>query len=277
MRDEDNRLHVEPSFLQKNAELYHADAYSAPFDESTLRDINNWISEKTDGQIENMLDEISYDTVMYLINAVLFDAEWQDIYQKNAVIRDSFTNSKGKSETVDFMYDDEGIGFKLDGAVALARPYAGGTYEFVAVLPDEGTTPEDYLKTLDAETLLDAMSGSRKSAFTAIPKFSLNTDTELSNILEGFGMKLAFGGEADLSALGYSDRGPLYISCVLHSAVIEVNERGTKAGAATIVEVNDESAMMTELHVTLDRPFIFFICDTATHTPIFCGIVNSVA
>ena len=77
---DDGSLDVNPDFLQANADYYDAAAYKAPFDDQTLTDINNWVKNNTDGMIEKILDEIDPDMVMYLINAVMFDAEWQSQY-----------------------------------------------------------------------------------------------------------------------------------------------------------------------------------------------------
>lgn len=274
-------LYVEPKFLQTNADLYGADAFAAPFDGGTLRDINRWISDKTDGEIDKMLDEISPDTVSYLVNAVLFDAEWEKEFEESSVFDEKFTNASGVKETVSFMHDSEGMGFKLDGAVGLVRLYAGRAYEFAAILPDEGTSPEKYAEKLDGKTLTAALSGALEGAITAIPEFSIEFESELADALKSLGMRSAFDAEkADFSALGHSDIGNLFVSRVIHKAKIEVNEHGTKASASTIYGVaagTAEDVIVEKLEVCLTRPFIFFICDSATHTPIFCGIVDSVA
>lgn len=277
MKDDKN-FHVKESFLQRNADLYCADIYSAPFNEGTRLDINNWISDRTDGMIKDMLDEIPPEAVMYLINAVLFDAEWSEPYMKELIRSGEFTNAAGKSETVDLMYDYGYGGFKMDGAVGFVRYYADYGYEFIAVLPDAGTTPEEYLRTLDGKALTDALSGGHIGANTSMPKFSVETKTLLDPVLEGLGMKRAFDADlADFSELGKYMEGNLYISRVLHQAKIDVDERGTKAGAATIVEIGATGGEPEEtIEVYLTRPFLFFIADTATHMPIFCGIVNSV-
>ena len=84
-RDEENRLHVNESFLQANADWYDAQIYAAPFDQSTLKDINTWCKQHTDGMIEKMIDKIDANTVMYLINALTFDAKWATKYEKRCV------------------------------------------------------------------------------------------------------------------------------------------------------------------------------------------------
>ncbi len=273
----DGALSVRPEFLQTNADIYGADAFAAPFDGGTVRDINAWISKHTDGMVDEMIKEISDGTVMYLINTVFFDAEWEQKYEKSDISEGVFITSDEKRETVEFMHCDSDLGFTLDGAVGLVRRYAGGSFEFAAVLPDSGITPEEYLEKLDGAALAEALSGKLLSATTSIPKFAFESELEISDVLKSMGMTSLFdGGKADLTGIDKS--GGLYVSEVLHSAKIEVNEAGTRAGAATVAGI-DECAdeAETTLTVKLTRPFVFFICDTATHTPVFCGIVNSVS
>ena len=102
-RDEENRLHVNESFLQANADWYDAQIYAAPFDQSTLKDINTWCKQHTDGMIEKMIDKIDTDTVMYLINALTFDAKWATKYEKKDVGDGHFTNYDGTQKTVQML------------------------------------------------------------------------------------------------------------------------------------------------------------------------------
>lgn len=109
---------------------------------------------------------------------------------------------------------------------------------------------------------------------TAIPKFRTEFDTEISEILKTMGMPDAFDPElADFSGLGTSSDGNIHISKVLHKTVISVGEQGTKAGAATVVEMADGCAIETEQvrEVILDRPFLYMIWDMETNIPIFMG------
>ena len=84
LKDADT-LHVEDDFLSENSKLFDAEIYQAPFDEHTLKDINTWVSQKTEKMIPKILDKIEDNSVMYLINAVAFDAKWQSPYEKEDV------------------------------------------------------------------------------------------------------------------------------------------------------------------------------------------------
>ena len=100
---DDSRFTVNTDFLQTNADYYGADAYKAPFDNSTLRDINNWVKKRTDGMIPRVLDKISSDAVMYLVNALAFEAEWSKIYEKQDVRDAVFTKTDGTKQDVELM------------------------------------------------------------------------------------------------------------------------------------------------------------------------------
>ena len=276
---DDGALHVDQAFIGNIADLYRADTFTGAF---SAGDINEWISDNTDGRIANMLDEMPGDDVMFLVNAVLFDALWDEAYYENEIRRGTFTNAEGKDETVELMYKDGfNGGFALDGAVGFVRHYAGNTYDFVAILPDEGTTPGEYLKALDVGTFLTGLHD-LCPVRTCMPKFAIDTEIDMKPVLAAFGMRTPFDpNKADFSGIGKYRDDNLYISKVIHRAMIKADGLGTEAGAATVVAMapgaagpGTDSEIMT---VYLTRPFIFMVTDTATHTPIFCGIVNSVA
>lgn len=273
-------LDVRAAFLQKNADYYSADVYKAPFDKKTCDDINRWIEENTDGMIKKMLDEIDEDAVMYLINTVLFDAEWQNVYSSEDKIRDGlFTTADGKRRNVTMMHSDE-TNFIDDGkATGFIKPYKDG-YSFAAFLPNEGVSLDSYLDSMTGEGFLAAVKGAKKeTVIAAMPKFEYGYKTMMKDILKSLGMTVPFDKEkADFSDLAVSSDGNIYINRVIHQTYISVGEKGTRAGAATIVEMDGEAAPSeVDYHtVTLDRPFVYAIIDNATGLPIFIGTVTDI-
>lgn len=271
-------LHVNEEFLQMNADYYGASAYKAPFNDRTVKDINNWIKNSTDGMIDKMIDEIDPNTVMFLINALLFDAEWSSPYEKHQVKEWEFTSLSGEDRTVEMMSSTESKYISDEKAVGFIKNYAGGKYGFAALLPSEGVDLYDYIGSLSAEGLQSVLSSVKYVPVDAkMPKFSYDYDILLNDVLHGLGMESAFRMDADFSKLGHSERGNIFISRVLHKTTITVAEKGTKAGAVTIVENEDYAAMPSETYrVTLDRPFIYMIIDNETNTPIFIGAVTDI-
>ena len=277
-RDDEGRLQVEKDFLQKNADYYGAQAYKAAFDDQTLKDINNWVKDHTDGMIDSILDQIDEDAVMYLINALVFDAEWQHVYDKSDVYKGKFTNIGGTEKQVDMMHSEETVYLQDENAIGFMKPYSGSKYNFAVLLPNEGVDIYEYIAGLTGESLLETLSTPQLGMVMAtLPKFSYEYELTMNDVLKELGMPSAFIGDtADFSKMAHSSRGNIYIGDVLHKTFISVDELGTKAGAVTKVQMNDESAPMSEWVVTLNRPFVYMIIDNETNLPVFIGTVMDV-
>lgn len=271
---------VEEDFLRKNADLLNADIFKTPFDIGTLRDINDWVSENTDQMIPSILKEIPEDAVMYLINALAFDAEWQSIYRENQVRDAQFTKADGTKQNIKMMYSNEHAYLSGDGVQGFLKYYADGKYAFAALLPDEGVDMKEFVDSLDGESLHDLLSKTtRATVYAGIPKFQTEYSIQLNALLRAMGMEKPFDDrEADFSALGHILDHTIYINGVLHKTYIAVDEKGTKAGAVTAVEMTQNVAMMPEeiKTVYLDRPFVYMIIDCEEFLPIFIGMVRSV-
>ncbi len=271
-------LAIKQEFLQTNKDYYDAEIYKAPFDDSTKNDINAWVNEKTAGQIKKLLEEKPpEDAVMYLINALSFDAEWLNIYKDTSVRKGEFTTQSGDKKTVDFMHSTEYGYIEVPNAVGFSKPYADDKYSFVALLPDEGLAVSDFIASIDGKTLIDAIkSQSDAQLYASVPKFAFEYSKELSEILNELGIKDAFDADsADFGSLGQSSEGNIFISRVIHKTKIEVDEKGTKAGAVTAVEMAGGTAAPAEPKtVNLNRPFFFMIVDKEFNMPVFMGVLN---
>lgn len=273
---------VKQEFLQTCANYYSAPVYSSPFNDQTVRDINSWVKTNTDGMIENMLEDISANAVMYIVNALAFDAKWSSVYEKDQVHDGKFTAFDGTEKTVEFLNDTDRYPYFEDGnAVGFMKNYEGGRYAFAAVLPNEDISLDEYIGGLTAEGLYNMISGAEYyKTVTSLPKFKYDFDVTLNDPLVQLGMSAAFSDEnADFSGMGDYYGGNVYIGRVLHKTFIAVDELGTRAGAATIVEMDGESASPVEpeeiKYVILDRPFLFMIIDRENNIPIFMGTVTA--
>ncbi len=269
---------VSEAFLQRNADYYDAGAYAAPFDESTVEDINSWVNDKTDRMIPEILSEIPDLTEIILVNAVAFDAKWYEPYDEYALHDATFTAADGTKQEAVLMYGTCGTYLSDDHAEGFMKYYQGGRYAFAALLPEEGMSPEEYLAGLTPEGLYTMFSEPDRNSYveTALPKFSCDFSTTLNEPLANMGMPSAF--DSDMADFSGMTEVPnlLYISDVLHKTYIEVTPEGTRAGAATAVMVSDCCEPIIEKEVILDRPFVYAIVDTQTAVPIFIGTLNSV-
>lgn len=272
---DDGSLEIKRDFLQTNADFYGAAARRAAFDRDTLQEINAWVQEKTEGMIPKVLDRIPDNAMMYLINALAFEAKWQEPYQKQDVEPGSFTAADGSERSVDYLYSEEYRFLQTDRAVGFVKAYEE-RYAFAALLPEPGLSPEELLAGLDGASLRRLLTAEESEPVrAALPKFALSCGTELSGALKELGMPLAFDPEAaDFSRMGTaSDR--LYIGRVLHKTFISVAEQGTKAGAASAVEIMTKGALMEEpRQVLLNRPFVYLLFDLESGVPFFVGVLN---
>ena len=272
---EDEGFTVNPDFLQTNADCYGAGIYSAPFDDATLRDINNWVAEHTDGRIPEMLDTINPDAVMYLVNALAFQADWQTVYAEHQLRDRAFTREDGTTCRAEFMYSEENSYLENDIATGFMKQYKGGSYAFVALLPGEGMTMAEFVNALDGQMLAQLLSSVEYTTVdAAIPSFEAGYGADLAEPLKEVGMPLAFDPEkADFSGMGTYDGGNISISMVLHKTYIRVDAEGTQASAATVVTPTYGAAPIQQERksVILDRPFLYMIVDTEAGIPIFIG------
>lgn len=275
---EGGRITPNPDFLQINADYYRAGVFEAPFDQTTVTDINRWVKEHTHGMVEEILKKIPHDTVMYLINALAFEAEWENPYQKDDVWQQAFTNQAGEVQQVSMMHSEETFYLRDDQAQGFMKYYQGGRYAFVALLPDKGSSILDYVESLDGQQLKELLENPQSVPVVAtMPKFESEMEVDLREVLKEMGMDLPFdSAQADFTGLGTSPEGNLYINQVFHKAYLEVEEKGTRGGAATAVEMNTEAAPEEQMVVTLDRPFVYMVVDTSSMLPVFMGTVLSV-
>ncbi|MBQ5488936.1 MAG: serpin family protein [Clostridia bacterium] len=267
-------------FLEKNAAIYDADVFAATFDESTLEALNDWISRNTDGMIDRMLDEIDPRTVMFLVNTLLFDAEWDEQYFDHQLEDGVFTALSGERQSVTMMNSSENVWIGDESCSGFLKYYKDGPYAFAALLPEEGTDLNDFIDGLTGERLVSILENRwTGEVHVRMPKFGFDYSVSLVDALEAMGMTDAFDPEnANFSRLGTVPPGyNLCIGDVKHKTHIDVAENGTRAGAATVVEIYPESAMPPDevREVFLDRPFVFMILETETNTPLFIGALNS--
>ena len=279
---DDPNFAVEQSFLQINADYYGAGAYKAAFDEGTRNDINNWVKEHTDGMIPEIIDEIPDEAIMYLVNALAFDAKWADEYEEHQIREGRFTLEDGTRQDVDMMHSEEYTYLEDDMATGFIKYYKDRKYAFVAMLPNEGVTVSQYVDSLTGEHLRELLNNTQDlTVFASIPKFETEYDIEMSEVLQEMGMTDAFDWRvADFSRLGTYNVDGMNISInrVLHKTFISVTEQGTRAGAATAVEMVAEGAMeIVEFkEVVLDRPFVYMLIDCETNLPFFIGTMMNV-
>ncbi len=261
-------------FVTVAQKYYNAEAHSLPFaDPATLTTINQWVSDKTDGMIPEMLSDLDPAMVLVLLNTVLFDGIWEEEYDEGDVSEAIFTAEDGTESTVDFLYSEENTFFTVDGGKGFSKAYKDG-YSFTAVLPDEGMSIDEFVASLDLSALLEAAKSGDEEVRVAIPKFEYDCRIELGDRMQEMGLRLPFSGEAELGGLQESGMNNLAISQIFQKAKIILNEHGTKAAAATGILIMKTAAPVRKEEVFLNRPFLYVITN-ADNVPLFLGTVRN--
>ncbi len=265
------------SYLDVLAQNYGAPVRLVDFEgapDAARGAINDWVSEKTEDKIPEMLteDDIQTNTRAVLVNAVYFNAAWNLPFEPNATTQEDFTTLSGEVVPVQMMHQAEHFSYSAgDGYQAVAIPYDGGQLDMVLIVPEAVafSTFEASLTEEELRTLLDGMLWISQTWVTlSMPRFNITSRLPLHDVLSGMGMPSAFDDTADFSGMAEES---LRIRKVIHQADIRVDEAGTEATAATvIVDSNGDAEYQT---VTADRPFIFLIRDIPTGTVLFVGRV----
>ena len=291
---DDPMLQVYDSFLETNKKYYSSEIYKTPFNDSTVDDVNSWVSKNTKGMIPSLLEPGSLDPtpekiiMMMLINTLYFEADWMNPYDSSYA--GTFTDLNGEKHNIQRMNSKESFYYDLGDADAFKKPYAGGEYSFVGILPRENDIIS-YVNSMDAEKITEGLKTYEDpdsiDLYVTMPKFSYDYSKSLSEVLFDLGMEEAFSKDnADFSKmgkvtienpLGVPETTPLYIDDVLHKTKIEVTEKGTKAAAVTAIMMAAAGAMPIEkkkVNIVLDRPFVYMIVDK-NNTPLFIGVATN--
>ncbi len=269
---------VEADFIRVNRDYYYAEVNELDFARTDAVDIiNGWIDTKTNGLIQDMLDQIPTDAVMYLINAIYFKGIWQYEFKKSDTHDADFYPAPGETIEVSMMQIEQDLDYySHETFSAIELPYGDGEFSMVVMLPGEDKTTDDIVELMDSENWQEWMEGFHTTGIKLkLPRFKFGFKKLLNNDLTDMGMGIAFTrGLADFS--GINPQKLLYISRVIHQTFIDVNEEGTEAAAATIVEMKENSSAGggSPISFIVDRPFIFVVRENSSGALLFMGKVS---
>ncbi len=269
---------LKDSFIEA-MKSYKAQISEQLFTADTVHDINTFVNENTDGQIEKLIEELPLESSMVLVDALSFDGKWVKPFEDNNIDENGkFTTIDGNIQNACMLLGNAYDYIELNGSTGFTYDYQGGEYTFVAMLPTEGESISDFIQNLTGEDIINAYNNKVSCKVNiGIPEFDFDYDMELKDMFKSLGVSRAFEvSGADFSGM-YFENTPTYISSIIHKTHIELNREGTKAAATTGVMVLG-TAMTTEeeiKEVILDRPFIYLIIDKAQNVPIFVGQVDS--
>ncbi len=265
---------VENDFLTTNQDYFDAVVRALDFNRSDAVDIiNAWVDENTNGKIEEIVDSpIDPLTIMFLINAIYFKGTWTYEFKEENTVTEPFTLADGSIADCQMMsHKCDHNYFENEQFQAIDLPYGDAGFSMTILLPKPEVNIDSLTAQLNNETWNSWLgSFSEREVNLFLPKFKLEYEILLNDILSALGMSIAFDpGQADFTKI--NTNGNLYISKVKHKTFVKVNEEGTEAAAVTSVEISRTSVGETGIIMRVNHPFIFAIRENHSGTILFIG------
>jgi serine protease inhibitor len=274
-------LEFKQEFMDILDQYYNTEASSLDFTDPLSVDvINDWVSENTNEKISGILNEINPDAILYLINAIYFNADWTEQFNENLTQEKDFTLLDGSQVKNDLMYMSSSFQYQENEEFqAIKLPYGqDGRFIMTVYLPEEKIGLDSFINNMSIEKMeswkkdFNQMKGNLQ-----LPKFKTEYSSELNDILKVLGIQEAFdpyGANFD-NMIEVNDEN-VFINAVNHKTYIDVSEKGTEAAAVTSVDMS-LSSIETEEEETFDmlvnRPFFFTIEDTQYNEYLFMGTI----
>ena len=232
--------------------------------------INQWCSDRTNGLIDHVLDQVDPAVLAYLMNAVYFKGQWQKKFSAEVTSDEKFVHESGKESTVPMMKNNGSFCFQENDIFSAIRlPYGNGAYQMTVILPQKGKTVKETLSVLKDRAWNEFNSSwSERDVDVWLPKFETKSHFILNQLLIEMGMPTAFEeAKADFSAM--SSVYPLYLSLVMQDAIIKVDEEGTEAAAVSTGFAVTSAPEHHTFHA--DHPFLYLITESSTGAILFAG------
>ena len=270
---------VKSAFLQTAVNYYDADVQRVLFsEEDAAEKINNWISEKTDGEVTDAVNGLDETAQAIIVNAVLLDDEWATPYPDGSVNTGTFYGVNGEEEA-SFMTSAEQY-LSTAYAQGMTKGFKNLPLRFAAIMPAEDMDINEFLEGLTGSKWLALLESQELASVckATLPEFELRVKNDLRGSLEELGITRIFDAEkADFSNM--SNAGKVSVSSVVQDAFVKIGPKNVKAGAATAIQGNGASAPGTEdmKELVFDKPFVFVIYDNESGIPVFTGLVNCIS
>ena len=266
---------LESAFEQDVKTFYSAEATSLDFSQlSSLEYINGWCNEKSHGMIPKIIDNLSPDAMLVLMNAIYFKATWTDKFDKKDTKDETFTKADGSSVTLPMMHRKAEIQCgQNDLFTSIRLPYGSGdNYSMYILLPAEGKTVDDIIVSLNNEFWEANRNSAIAIADIKLPRFETKSEIELNEMVKELGASSMFDPKkADFTGISRNYK-ELYVSLLKQKAAIEVNEEGTKTSAVTIAMMDGEGGGPNKtIDFHANRPFVYLIQEWDTQAIFFIG------
>ena len=273
-----NDFSVETNFADLNKNYYDAKIAALDFGSPlALETINGWVAEKTHDKIQTILDEITPEQVMFLLNAIYFKGIWQKEFNKESTELLPFYLENGNFiQTQTMQRLDTLPYFKNNLFSAVKFSYGQGNYNMFVFLPEPKKSIQNVINELSEENWENWMQGFNETQNVDIkfPRLKYAYEITMNDVLSEMGMGIAFTGAADFT--GINRNGGLQIGYVKHKSFIEVNEEGTEAAAVTVVSIERTSAGGPQkIPFYVNKPFLYAVTEKDTGAILFIGSVKN--
>jgi len=268
---------VKSGFLERVGTSYDGEILTRDFRNSqTISEINGWADKNTEGKIKQIIQELSPELVMLLINAIYFKGEWIIRFDEALTQPQDFFLSGGSTVKVDMMSTAGDFSYYSGENCQVARlPYGRDKVAMYVFLPNEDVPLDSFIASLNQTTHDEYVSRLQPTVdlIVKLPKFEVEYGVKrLNDVLQKLGMETAFDPyEANFSGIADTSPQNLYISYVDHKAIVEVNEKGTEAAAVTVIGIGMTSVRPTPPSFVVNRPFFFEIRDDRSGSILFMG------
>ncbi len=266
-------MNFEQEFIDRNQIYFDALVRALDFgDPNSVVTINDWVKDNTNGKIKKIIDNIDPNIVMFLMNAIYFKGTWTYEFDKELTQDDFFKLTDDSRKPCKMMVQTNEFNyFENDDFQAIDLPYGDKQFNMTVLLPRSSNDIDSLIEGLNNRNWSQWLTNfSPDSVTLQFPKFKLEYEIKLNDVLAALGMGIAFTGAADFT--GMYKPGGLWIDYVKHKTFVEVNEEGTEAAAVTVVAI-DESLGGPEppKFMRVDRPFVFVIRENHSGTLLFMG------
>lgn len=272
-------FNVENEFITTNKNYYDATVSALDFanQQQALNTINGWVKDKTHDKIESIINQITPNNVMFLLNAIYFKGIWQKQFNEKGTVKLPFKTGQGTIIETETMQRTDTLPYvsnELFSAIELT--YGKGNYNMYIFLPQNSRSLKEIIDMMNQSNWNAWIESFKQTENVEIkfPRFKYEYEILLNDVLTDMGMGIAFTGAADFT--GINRQGDLLIDYVKHKSFIEVNEEGTEAAAVTIVAIDRTSAGGPKrIQFIVDRPFFYAITEKTTGAIVFMGTVKN--
>jgi leukocyte elastase inhibitor len=273
---------LKQSYLQDCASSFGAAPESLDYknSENARQTINKWVSEHTQQEIEELIPRLNAGVSLVLSNALYFKGQWAQPFHEQGTAPGPFQTPNGTVQAPMMRGLFPALYFQNKDLEVVSLPYLESNLAMALILPRQNDGWKTLRKDLTNELLYQVEDSQSKPGMGSdrigkmqitLPKFKVRQESQPLTTLRSMGMTQLLSANPDLSRL--SESGGLFVSDCFHQAVVEVDEKGTKAAAATAIVVT-RSTPQVRATVHFDRPFFFIVYDRENLAPLFIGRVT---